>query len=358
MALYPGSDSEQRYEGKSLQHGARDIFVACGMGSDDAATVAQALVEADLRGIHSHGLIRIPDYVHKLLDGGVDPRGTPRVASQRGGAVTVDGANAMGPVVAKFAMGEAIRRARKHAVAVVAARGSNHCGALDHWVMMAAREEQIGIAATNALPTMAPWGGLDKIVGMNPLGIAIPGDNCEGLVMDLAFGATAHGKIRVYAQKGEAIPAHWAFDTNGEPTTDAAAALDGLIQPVGEHKGVALAILFGALSTVLSGASYGTDLGNMVQGPTPGADGHIFMAMDIEAFRPLAEVKAHVDRIVNEITTSQRQAGVESILAPGQLESTLSTQRREGGIPLNEETVNGIRACAARLDVNVDEALR
>ncbi len=357
MALYPGSENERRVPHDVLSAGLRSVFAACGMSHEDAATVADSLVDADLRGIHSHGVLRVPDYIYKLRDGGVDPGGRPSVASEDGGAIVVDGGNAMGQVVARYAMEQAIRAARDVHVAIAAARGSNHCGALDRWALMAVEEGQIGIAATNALPTMAPWGGVDKIVGINPLAIAVPGGRRPPLVMDFAFGATAHGKIRVYAQKGEAIPDHWAFDAEGRATTDPHAAMEGLIQPIGGHKGVVLGIMTGVLSAALSGASYGTELGNMVDGPRAGADGHFFMAIDVEAFRPLLDFRAEIDRISDEILESRRKEGVERLFTPGLIEHEISERYREEGIPLNEETLSGIRKAAAELGVDLDEAI-
>jgi len=205
------------------------------------------------------------------------------------------------------------------------------------------------LAATNALPTMAPWGGIDKIVGINPLAVAIPAGEEAPVVLDIAFGMTAHGKIRVYHQKGHDIPEGWAFDKDGLPTTDAAAAMAGLIQPIGAHKGVGLGIVIGMLSTLLSGASYGTELGNMIDGPKPGQDGHFFAAIDIAAFQPVAEFKRRVDMISHEIQGSRRRAGVERLYLPGLLEAEFERRYTIEGIPLNDETLAGIRGAAKRL---------
>ena len=170
----------------------------------------------------------------------------------------------MGQIGGVFAMRQAIDAARTLGVAAAAVGRSNPAGTMDYYVRLAVAEDMIGIATTNALPTMAPWGGIDKIVGLNPIGIGIPGGEEGPIILDVALGATAHGKIRVYQQKGESIPAGWAFDTDGRPTTDAAAALEGLIQPIGAFKGLGLAVCMGVLSSLLSGAGYGTESGNML----------------------------------------------------------------------------------------------
>lgn len=321
------------------------------MSSGDAALLAESLVHADLRGVHSHGVIRVPDYVGKMTTGGVDPRGRPFVASRRGGAVVVDGANAMGQVGGTLAMTEAMGAARDHGVALAALRGSNHCGALDWYTLRAARAGMIGLAASNALPTMAPVGGLDKIVGMNPLSIALPGGEEPPLVLDLALGATAHGKIRVYHQKGLPIPEGWALDRDGEPTTDAGLALGGLIQPAGGHKGIALAMLLGALSTLLSGAAYGTGLGDMEAGPRPGLDGQVFLAIDVAAFRALPDFQAGADRIVREVHASRARDPARPLLVPGEMERRIEAGHLRDGILLPGRTLDDLRAAGERLGV-------
>ena len=141
---------------------ATDIFRTCGMSHADASLLSRTLVFADLRGIHSHGVLRVPDYVKKLTKDGVDPAGQPRVVSDRGGALVIDGCNSMGQIGGSYAMDAAIERARTTGIAFAAVRGSNHCGAMDFYALKAARADMIGLAGTNALPTMAPWGGAEK----------------------------------------------------------------------------------------------------------------------------------------------------------------------------------------------------
>ncbi|WP_306120736.1 MULTISPECIES: Ldh family oxidoreductase [unclassified Roseitalea] len=353
MAEYPITPTDRRVAPDALQSTVTTIFLACGMGAEDASLLADSLVHADLRGVHSHGVIRIPDYVHKLIDGGVNPTARPQIVSRTAGAIVVDGNNSMGQIGASIAMDLAIETAQDNAIALAALRGSNHCGALDWYTLRAAKAGMIGMAGSNALPTMAPVGGRDKIVGMNPISIAVPGGAEPPLVLDLAFGATAHGKIRVYHQKGLPIPQGWAFDAAGEPTTDAAKALDGLIQPVGGHKGIALAMMIGIVSTLLSGASYGTGLGNMVDGPIAGRDGQFFIAIDIAAFRPLAEFASDVDAIVGQVHGSAPRNPQEPPLVPGEMERAFAEAYRVDGILLPAQTLEDIRLAGLRLGLSV-----
>jgi LDH2 family malate/lactate/ureidoglycolate dehydrogenase len=353
VALYPPSETDRRIPHDALTGDVARIFQACGMGEGDARLLSWSLVHADLRGIHSHGVLRVPDYVAKLTEQGVDPKGRPRVAVDAGPAIVVDCGNAMGQIGMAFAMEQAIARAGETRMAVAAVRGSNHCGALDFFAMLALQHDMIGLCTTNALPTMAPWGGREKIVGINPLGIAIPGGEEGPFVLDFAFGQTAHGKIRVYAQKGAPISAGWAFDAEGRPTTDAQAALAGLIQPIGGHKGVGLGMAFGMLASLLSGGAYGSELGNMVDGPRAGHDAHLCLVIDPSAFVAIDVFKRRVDAILRQVRTSERADGIDRLYTPGEIERELERDYRDGGIPLNQETLAGIAQAAERLGVSL-----
>ncbi len=351
MAGYPKGEGESRIGAGRLREIVSDIFAACGMSDADAALLADTLVAADLRGIHSHGTLRVSDYVAKLMTEGVDPLGRPLVTRDKGAGMVVDGNNAMGQIAAAFAMEQAIARAGETAVAVAAVGGSNHCGAMDYYAMMAAEAGMIGLATTNALPTMAPWGGIDKDLGINPLSIAMPGDPV--LVYDGAFSASSHGKIRVFQQKGAALPEGWASDAAGNPTTDAAVAAEGLLQPIGAYKGTDLALMMGLLSTLLSGAAFGTELGNMVDGPTPGADGHFLAAIDVAAFMSAEAFCGRLAGIAEGLRAGSTARGHDRIHMPGDIERETAVAYARDGIPLTAETVAGIEAMAARFGVSV-----
>ena len=352
MAVYPKSETDRRVLPERLGDVVRAIFCRCGMSDTDADLLSESLVHADLRGIHSHGVLRVPDYVKKLTKEGVDPRGRPRIVSERAAAIVIDGGNSMGQIGGAFAMQRVIEKARDLGLALAAVRGSNHCGAMDWYTLMAVREGMIGLAGTNALPTMAPWGGTEKIVGINPLSIAMPAKKHSPFVLDFAFGATAHGKIRVYHQKGSPLPEGWAFDANGQPTTDATQALSGLIQPIGQHKGVGLGMAIGMMASLLSDAAYGTELGNMVEGPRPGLDGHFFAAIDIAAFQDVESFKNRVDAVIDEVHELLLRAGVSRLFVPGEIEAESSSTYAHDGILLARTTVNDVAAAADALEVD------
>ena len=346
MPTYPDSDTDLRVDATALLALVTAVFRSCDQRPEDAALVADSLVTADRRGVHSHGVLRVPEYVRKLTTDGVDPRGRPAVVRERGACLVVDGGNSMGQIGAAFAMGLAIARARETGIAAVAVRGSNHCGAMAYYAMQALPADMIGLATTNALPTMAPWGGAERLLGINPLAVAVPAAAERPIVYDAAFSATAHGKVRVYRQKGLPLPPGWALDAEGRPTTDPAAALDGLLQPIGGFKGTALAMLMGVLSSMLSGAAYGTELGTMEAGPRAGQDGHFFAAIDVAAFEDAGRFKARVDAAVRQLRGARRAPGVERIYAPGEPEFELEARYAREGIPLSRETVADLAATA------------
>ena len=352
MPSYPRSEDDRIVRADDLQPMVTSIFQACGMTPDDAGLLSDTLVVADLRGCHSHGVLRVPDYVKKLREDGVDPRARPSVIKDRAAALVIDGNNAMGQITCEFAMKRAMERARDTGVAAAAVRGSNHCGAMAYFAMLAIPSDMIGIAITNSLPTMAPWGGCDRIIGINPLGVAIPAHMENHLVFDAAFSGSSHGKIRVYHQKGLDIPNGWAFDNDGLPTTDAAAAIDGLLQPIGGYKGIGLAIVMGVLSSMLSGAAYGTELGNMIDGPKSGEDGQFLMAINVASFEDVDVFKQRMDRAICQIRESKRATEGKAIYAPGGLEAETQAHYLRDGIPLNQITVDGLIASAR--DCGVD----
>lgn len=337
----------QRVDPRELRELAAAIFASCGMRPADADLVAESLVAADLRGVHSHGVLRVPEYVQKLTVGGVDPLGTPEVVRDAGACLVVDGGNAMGQVGTRFAMERVLERAATTGIAAAAVRGSNHNGAMAWYAMQALPHDMIGLATTNALPTMAPWGGAERVLGINPLGVAIPAGAELPIVYDAAFSGSSHGKIRIFQQTGRTLPEGWALDAEGRPTTDPATALNGLLQPIGGYKGVALAMIMGILSSLLSGAAYQGELGDMERGPTAGADGHFLLAIAVANFEDVARFKQRVDAAIHEIHIARRATGVERLYAPGEVEFLTERDAEEHGISLNPQTLGDLRQVAA-----------
>ena len=329
-----------------------NIFERCHMSPADAQLLADTLVYADLSGINSHGVLRVPEYVEKLTTQGVNPQGRPQLVHEYGACLVVNGDNSMGQIGMNFAMQEVIARAETFGIAAAAIRGSNHSGAMAYFAAQALHHDMIGIATTNALPTMAPWGGAERILGINPLGVAIPAGEELPILYDAAFSGSSHGKIRIYQQKGLTLPSDWALDQQGRPTTDPLVAIDGLLAPIGGFKGTGLAMIMGILSSMLSGAAYGLELGNMDDGPTPGLDGHFVMALKVAAFEDVGRFKARVDKAIQEIHACRPAAGFDRIYAPGEIEAERRRAYETNGVPLNAVTLHDLRQTAQAVGID------
>ena len=357
MTAYPAGAADRRVDVGALEALVTAIFVRVGMDERDAGHLSESLVLSDLRGVHSHGTLRVPEYVDKLTTGGVNPRGRPSVVRDEGACLVVDAGNAMGHVAMRFAMEQTTLRAGVIGIAACAVRGSNHAGAMASYAMQALPHDMIGLATTNALPTMPPHGGASRLLGINPLAVAIPAGRERPIVHDASFSHVAHGKVRVFAQRGAALPEGWATDRSGAPTTSASAALEGLLLPIGGYKGVALAMVMGVLSSVLSGAAYGTELGSLAGGARPGEDGHFVMAIRIHAFEDVGRFRARVDAIVDEMHRAPRAPGVERIYAPGELEFESEETGRVLGVLLDRDTRTDLAGVASMLGVPFDPGL-
>lgn len=307
------------------------IFAGCGLPAEDAQVVADSLVEADLRGVSSHGVVRVPTYVAGLREGSINPRPRLHLVVDHGPRALVDGDNGMGQVAASYAMRQAIARAREHGIGAVGLRRSRHCGAMAYWAIQALATDCIGVATTNAGLNMAPTGGLDRIIGNNPLAIAVPTNRPWPMVLDMATSVVAGGKLDVAAIRRQKIPLDWATDAEGRPTDDPVVARRGLLLPVGGPKGYGLAVMLDVLAGVLTGARFGGGLG-------PPGSGQFFLAIQVEGFMPVAEFKARMDQVIDQIQQSRRAPGVDRIYVPGEIEYESAQRRRAEGIPL-EETI-------------------
>ncbi len=318
-----------------LQRGVATIFVGCGLDEVSAEVVAESLVQADLRGVSSHGVVRVPTYVGGLRHGSINPRPSLAVVVDEGPRAVVDGDNGMGQVGANRAMQLAVERALEHGIGAVGIRRSMHCGAMAHWALQASRVDCIGIATTNAGLNMAPTGGRDRIVGNNPIAIAVPTNRAWSMVLDMATSVVAGGKLDVAAIRGQKIPYGWATDLDGAPTDDPATARKGLLLPVGGPKGYGLALMLDVLAGVLTGARFGGGLG-------PPGSGQFFIALRVDGFMGVQEFKARMDEVIDQIHRSALAPGSNRIFVPGEIEDATERERRATGLPLEGAIVRNL----------------
>ncbi|MGH2460985.1 MAG: Ldh family oxidoreductase [Chloroflexota bacterium] len=334
------------------------LFLHDGLSSDDAATVARVQVEADLRGMHSHGTRAVPMYLERIRRGIIKPRPTIQV-SDLGGAALVDGDDGPGQVVASRAMDECLARARKFHVGLALVRHSNHFGAAGYYAALALRDDLIGFATTNGNLVLAPHGGLTPTVGNNPIAIAIPAGEEPPIVLDVAMSVVAGGKVDLIAAEGEDLPPGWCLDAEGRPTRDLAAALAGLGVPLGApaagHKGFGLAFAMEALAGALTGAHFGREHTLEVEdGPIPWNEGHFFLAIDPALAMPLADFKARVDRMIREVRDSRPIDGGPPIHAPGELAWHRREQALREGLLLPGSVFQALQRCAEERGIASD----
>ncbi|WHH57626.1 Ldh family oxidoreductase [Petroclostridium sp. X23] len=287
----------------------------------DAAVVADNLIEGELRGLGSHGLSRMKFYINKLAAGGFNPKPNIKIVQDRPSMVVMDADNSLGAVAGTKAMSMCIEKAKHTGVACAAVHKGNHFGIAAFYSMMALEHNMIGFALCNSVAKMAVYGGIDPVLGTNPISIAVPAGKKYPLVFDAATSGVALGKVMVADIEGKAIPEGWAIDKAGNPTTDAKAALEGAILPFGGYKGSGLAIMVDVFSAVLSGAQFGMYTGELRADPEKGQNvGFFFGAMDISSFQDVDNFKSRIDQLVNDLKASRKEKDVEEIYMPGELE--------------------------------------
>jgi LDH2 family malate/lactate/ureidoglycolate dehydrogenase len=325
-----------------------------------AASVARVLVAADIRGIDSHGVARLPAYVARLRSGATATAGEPQLLRGDGATALVDGQNLMGHPVSELAMQAAIERAGSHGVGWVAVRNSNHFGIAGYYAGLAADRGLIGLAGTNAGPRVAPTGAALPFLGTNPIAVAVPTDEPPMLVVDMATSAVATGKLEIAGRAGEPIPEGWGVDRDGASTTDAAAlAAGGWLLPLGSfphlssHKGFALGLVVEVFSGLLGGGPYGPGVQNLVftAGDRPARVGHFFAAVDPARFGDPAAFTSSVSALLRDLHALPPSDPDRPLVTPGEPEWAEEQRRSRHGIPLQREVHRAVTAIADELGV-------
>lgn len=329
-----------RYAQAPLRDMVAQISRGGGVPGSAARILAEALVDADLHGSSTHGVSRLGIYLERVERGQIDPTAELTIEQPRPAVLTVDANNGLGHVQAVRTLDRLTELARKNGVATATIRRSQHFGALSYYCNRAAADDMILLATTNCEPAMSPTGGYDPFFGTNPIAASFPSGQGWPVKIDLATSITARGNIIAANREGRAVPEGWALDPEGNPTTDAAAALAGTVLTMAGHKGYALALLVEMLSGVLSGAGIGPEIGSMYKElDRPQDVGHFFCLLSIEAFMDPAVFKGRVDTTIDGIKSSRRRPGVDEILIPGERSARTAEENRRRGIPLAPATV-------------------
>jgi LDH2 family malate/lactate/ureidoglycolate dehydrogenase len=321
---------------------ASAVYQNAGLSAQDARLAADTLVQADLWGHQSHGLLRLGWYYARLLSGAMKPVTSTTIEVDAGAIAVMDGHDGVGQVITKRATLEAVQRARKHGVGVVSIRNSNHFGTCMYYTRMGAEQDCIMMLMSNAGPNMAPWGGLKKKIGTNPWSIAVPGGPYGPIVMDMANSGVARGKIYLANKRREAIPDHWAIDSQGKPTTDPRAALEGFILPMAGHKGYVMGVMIDILSGVLSGSQFLDKVHGPYDPVNPSGAGHFMIALNVAAFQPLAEFYARIDEYIRSLKEVPLAAGHTQVFYPGEMEKLADIKNRAQGLQLPQDTLSDV----------------
>ena len=323
--------------------------------AEDAKITVQVLLRADLRGVGTHGIKRLTMYIPRLKQGLINPRPNITVKQLSSALKLVDGDNGLGPVVATRGMREAIHLAQETGISFVGCRDSNHFSAAAPYVLMACEKRLIGIAGTNSFPVMSPWGGLEGLVGNNPLAIGVPSEGSNPFVLDMAMSVSSRGRIRMMGERGEKIPEGWAIDKNGQPTTDPLEALKGFVLPVGLFKGYGLAVAMDILSGVVTGSAYSNDVKSLLQQwEEPQHIGHFFITIDPARFMAWEVFSERMKDISNRLRSAQRIRPDLPVLIAGDLENALEKERRQKGIPMDVNDLSKLNDLAdGKYDIEV-----
>ncbi|KAL1955835.1 hypothetical protein VTO42DRAFT_8074 [Malbranchea cinnamomea] len=323
----------------------------------NASIVAKCLVDADLRGVESHGINRIPSYMARIRQGVLDPRANLSLTKVTPVVARVDGNNGFGFVAAHMAMDNAIAMAREFGIGMVSVTHSNHFGMSASFVQQAIDANMMSLVFTNSSPALPVWGGKEKLMGVSPIACGAPGGkNSVPFILDMAPSVAARGKIYKALRRGETIPEGWALDEHGAPTTDPAAALKGVMLPMGGPKGSALSIMMDVFSGVLSGSAFAGHVTNPYDPSRPADVGHLLVAIKPDLFLSLDEFKERMDYLYQRVVGSEKMQGVDRIYYPGEIELITAQKREKEGIPYAQVEIDSLneeadKVGAARIQI-------
>lgn len=341
-----------RYPQGGLQNLVAELAGGVGVPPDDAALFAEALVDADLHGVPTHGVSRLNIYLKRIEAGLIDPKAALTIDRRAGSVLALNAGNGLGQVQARKALDLLMPLAQQNGVATATVRNSQHFGALSWYANYAANQGLVLLAMTNGEPAMSPAGGYEAFFGTNPIAASFPTGKGFPVKIDLATSTVARGNIIAAQKKKAAIPEGWALDRDGKPTTDASEALLGTVLTMAGHKGYALAMMVEVFSGVLSGAAIGPDVGSMYKNLDRKQDvGHFFCLFNVEAFLDYREYLQRMDETIDRIKTSKKRPGVDEILVPGERSARTAEKNRAQGVPVGDETIAELEQWCSRLKI-------
>lgn len=328
-----------------------EILTAIGVPKEHALIQMDAFLDADLSGVTTHGVFRLPRYVEQIKHGYINPNPNINIIKKGSIIQVIDGDHGLGAVVSYYAMKEAVKRSEDHGMGVVAVRKSNHFGTASFFAEMASRKNKIGFVITNASPAIAPTGSLKPIIGNNPWSISVPSNLGYPITLDLANSIVAKGKMRIAIEKGEKIPFDWALNAKGEPTDDPLEALKGVILPIGDYKGYGISFMFEILAGVLAGAEFGEGMGSLDENRQRNV-GHLFFSINIEEFMELEEFKSRLDVLVTSVKNAPKINEDQEIYVPGEKGWKKKQEQNAASVTISENTYTKIKGLCTELNIN------
>lgn len=332
-----------------------DLFTAAGISALASKRIASALTEADMSGRASHGVLQSDAYLARLMAGSMSTREEPEIVSENGAALVVDAHAMQGHLAAEAAVKLGIKKAREIGVAAVAVRNCNHIGVAGRYARIAAESQCIGIAMCNSKSVMAAPGGAEELMGTNPLAVGLPTQQGPAIVFDMATTAGTVGKIRQALAHEEQIPADWATDRDGNPTTDPEIAINGILLPMSGYKGFGLAFMIDLLVGLLSSGGWGPHV-NSMRGDltTPSNSSNLFILLDIEHFRPIGGFLEEAHEAAERVRNSRKAEGTDQLFTPGE-RSAQTLAQANGQMKLAAATAKTLAKRANALGVDVPD---
>lgn len=341
---------------ENLKSYVKDIFTKVGLAESDAQLIASHLVAANLRGVDSHGVSRVPIYVQRIESGLVNRENDVKIIKESDNSALIDGNNSQGILIAQQAIEMGVKKAKTSGVAIIGVQNSNHCGMLAYYSKYAIQNDCIALITSNASPSMPPWGGRERYFGTNPFCYGIPTGNEIDIIFDMATSVVARGKIRLAAKYNQTIPVGWAINEEGKQTTDPLEALSGLVLPFGGPKGYGLVFFIDVISAILTGANSGPNVGSIVEPKKQGL-GHYFLVMRADLFQPLDAFKSRMDQTIRKIRSVNKMDGVDRIFLPGEIECELEQERLQSGVPIAHQLFNELLEIGMQYDLNIKDYL-
>jgi LDH2 family malate/lactate/ureidoglycolate dehydrogenase len=338
------------YEIDLLKDFCSNVLLKVEVGAENAEIITDSLICADLRGVKSHGIVRLPTYVERIEKGILDPRASMKFEKNTGAVSLLNANNGFGQVAGFKAMKAAIDIARIYGMGMVGVKNSNHFGIASYYSMLALEKDMIGLVLTHSSPAIAPYGSTKPLLGTNPLSIAVPADKEKPIVLDMSMSMVARGKIRYAALTGSKIPIGWGLDADGNPTEDPNEALKGSLVPIGGVKGSALSLIVDILCGVLTDTCLTGEVKTVTDMSGPSRTGHMFCAINISSFIEVEKFKENIDIVIQKI--KDLPAVDNNIYMAGEIEYNLAEKRITEGLPVEQDVINTLNDLAHRYGVS------